>query len=186
MLLLLFRKHVEPASTSASAAPKRTIKKVHDKKLLSFAHSDDDDDDDDDSAGFNSGVVSFQQASGLVKKEELIAQHAAQSERASDPKAEKKSAWVEKMKAIVKEKEDEKALKEGNKLNELSESKQSNELSESKQSNDLNDLNDLNSFHTSSKLSASPEDAMKERVKEKIRAMKQKSMEVRLSFSHSP
>ena len=185
MLLLLFRKHVEPASTSASAAPKRTIKKVHDKKLLSFAHSDDDDDDDDDddSAGFNSGVVSFQQASGLVKKEELIAQHAAQSERASDPKAEKKSAWVEKMKAIVKEKEDEKALKEGNKSNELSELSESKQ---SKQSNDLNDLNDLNSFHTSSKLSASPEDAMKERVKEKIRAMKQKSMEVRLSFSHSP
>ena len=105
--------------------------------------------------------MSFQEASGLVKKEELKAQHAAQSEQAKDPKAEKKSAWVEKMKAMMKEKEDEKASNDG---------KSSNESSN----------NESNALHNSSKPSVSSEDAMKERVKEKIRAMKQKSMEVRL------
>ena len=110
-------------------------------------------------------MVSFQEASGLVKKEELTAQHAAQSEQAKDPKdpkAEKKSAWVEKMKAMMKEKEDEKASNEGK-----SSIESSNESS--------------NPLHSSSKPSVYSEDAMKERVKEKIRAMKQKSMEVRPS-----
>ena len=119
--------------------------------------------------------MSFQEASGLVKKEELKAQHAAQSEQAKDPKAEKKSAWVEKMKAMMKEKEDEKASNDGKSSNESS-----NGLNES--SNGLNESsnNESNALHNSSKPSVSSEDAMKERVKEKIRAMKQKSMEVRL------
>lgn len=117
--------------------------------------------------------MSFQEASGLVKKEELKAQHAAQSETAKDPKAEKKSAWVEKMKAMMKEKEDEKASNDGKSSN--------NELNES--SNNESSNNESNALHTSSKPSVSSEDAMKERVKEKIRAMKQKSMEVRLLAS---
>ena len=111
--------------------------------------------------------MSFQEASGLVKKEELKAQHAAQSEAAKDPKAEKKSAWVEKMKAMMKEKEDEKASNDGK--------SSTNESSINESSN-----NESNALHSSSKPSVSSEDAMKERVKEKIRAMKQKSMEVRL------
>ena len=110
-------------------------------------------------------MVSFQEASGLVKKAELKAQHAAQSEQAKDPKAEKKSAWVEKMKAMMKEKEDEKTSNDGKLSN--------HGLNESSN-------HESNALHTSSKPSVSSEDAMKERVKEKIRAMKQKSMEVRL------
>ena len=122
--------------------------------------------------------MSFQEASGLVKKEELKAQHAAQSEAAKDPKAEKKSAWVEKMKAMMREKEDEKASNDGkSSTNELNESS-NNELNES--SNNESSNNESNALHSSSKPSVSSEDAMKERVKEKIRAMKQKSMEVRL------
>lgn len=115
--------------------------------------------------------MSFQEASGLVKKEELKAQHAAQSEAAKDPKAEKKSAWVEKMKAMMKEKEDEKASNDGK----SSTNESLNESSINESSN-----NESNALHSSSKPSVSSEDAMKERVKEKIRAMKQKSMEVRL------
>lgn len=116
--------------------------------------------------------MSFQEASGLVKKEELKAQHAAQSEVAKDPKAEKKSAWVEKMKAMMKEKEDEKASNDGK--------SSTNESSINESSINESSNNESNALHTSSKPSVSSEDAMKERVKEKIRAMKQKSMEVRL------
>lgn len=116
--------------------------------------------------------MSFQEASGLVKKEELKAQHAAQSEAAKDPKAEKKSAWVEKMKAMMKEKEDEKASNDGK--------SSTNESSINESSINESSNNESNALHTSSKPSMSSEDAMKERVKEKIRAMKQKSMEVRL------
>lgn len=116
--------------------------------------------------------MSFQEASGLVKKEELKAQHAAQSEAAKDPKAEKKSAWVEKMKAMMKEKEDEKASNDGK--------SSTNESSINESSINESSNNESNALHTSSKPSVSSEDAMKERVKEKIRAMKQKSMEVRL------
>lgn len=116
--------------------------------------------------------MSFQEASGLVKKEELKAQHAAQSEAAKDPKAEKKSAWVEKMKAMMKEKEDEKASNDGK--------SSTNESSINESSINESSNNESNALHSSSKPSVSSEDAMKERVKEKIRAMKQKSMEVRL------
>lgn len=119
--------------------------------------------------------MSFQEASGLVKKEELKAQHAAQSEAAKDPKAEKKSAWVEKMKAMMKEKEDEKASNDGK--------SSTNESSINESSINESSNNESNALHTSSKPSVSSEDAMKERVKEKIRAMKQKSMEVRLLAS---
>lgn len=119
--------------------------------------------------------MSFQEASGLVKKEELKAQHAAQSEAAKDPKAEKKSAWVEKMKAMMKEKEDEKASNDGK--------SSTNESSINESSINESSNNESNALHSSSKPSVSSEDAMKERVKEKIRAMKQKSMEVRLLAS---
>ena len=69
-------------------------KQVKNNNLLSFG-------DDDEDEGFGSSIVSFQQASGIVKKEELISQTPAQKKEDSE--------WVKKMKQKLAEKESAKA-----------------------------------------------------------------------------
>ena len=84
---------------------KHQVKQVNNKKLLSF-------DDEEEEDGLNGPVVSFQQASGVVKKEDL--KREIKIEKKEDLKREIKiekkeeSPWVQKMKAKLRQKEKEK------------------------------------------------------------------------------
>lgn len=68
-------------------------KVIKNKNLLSFGGDSDEDE------GFGSSVVSFQQASGIVKKEDL---------KSEQPQKKEESEWVKKMKAKLAQKESQK------------------------------------------------------------------------------
>lgn len=68
-------------------------KQVKNKNLLSFGGDSDEDE------GFGFSVVSFQQANGIVKKEEL---------KSEQPQKKEESEWVKKMKAKLAKKESQK------------------------------------------------------------------------------
>lgn len=128
---------------------KRQVKKVSNKKLLSFAN-----DEDEDEEGLSRGIVSFQEASGILPKEE------ANEVKEEKPKG---NAWVEKMKAMIREKEDKKES--------MAEAKANGNVDESEQKQKQKQT-------ASNNVQRSPEEEMKARVKEKIREMKKKSKEV--------
>ena len=127
---------------------RKQVKKVSNKKLLSFA------DDEDDEEGLSRGIVSFQEASGILPKDE------ANVVKEEKPKG---NAWVEKMKAMIQEKEDRKES--------MTEAKDDVNAKESEQEQKQKQT-------PSNSVKLTPEEEMKARVKEKIREMKKKSKEV--------
>ena len=126
-------------------APKETrkqVKQIRNSKLLSF------EDDDEEEDCIQGPVISFQEASGIVKKEEL---------HSIEPKKKEENEWVQKMKAKLIER-----AKEAEKVkNETAEVKKVKEETKEEVKEEPVD----------------PDSELKEKVKERIRAMKRHTHE---------
>lgn len=147
----------------------RQVKQVKNKHLLSFGGDDDDDDDDDEEGGSMkrkpSRIVSFQEASGLVKKEELKTVDVSAGERR---KSDKENPWVQKLKDKIRAQMKEEALATGEMVPPSSSS-----------SSTTASTQQMKGEEGSMDTPTTDED-IREKVKSKIREMKKKSKEVGL------
>lgn len=143
----------EKTNTSAKQSKKPRPKIVKNKNLLSFGN----DDDDEEGEVKLGSIVSYQQASGVVKKEELVSKQSTQTNSNANTKEKGKSDWAAKMKEklLQKEKEKEKEKKEEKKEVEEEEEK-----------------------------SVSVENMAREKAKARIREMKKRSKEVQFMIGY--